>query len=49
MDEDWRNPFGILMCAGICDGASAGIYDGTALACCSYHYHHHHHHHRMFD
>ena len=21
MDEDWRNAFGILMCAEICDGA----------------------------
>ena len=48
MDEDWRNAFGILMCAGICDGTGAGIYDGMALTCCSYHYHHHYHH-RMFD
>ena len=29
MDEDWRNAFGILMCAAICGGASAGICDGA--------------------
>ena len=29
MDEDWRNTFGILMCAEICDGAGAGICDGA--------------------
>ena len=28
MDEDWRNAFGILMCAEICDG--------TLLTCSSY-------------
>ena len=29
MDKDWRNAFGILMCTEICDGAGAGICDGT--------------------
>ena len=24
MDENWRNTFGILMCAEICDGDGAG-------------------------
>ena len=35
MDEDWRNIFGILMCTEICDGAGAGICDGTPLTCFS--------------
>ena len=29
MDKDWRNAFGILMLAEICDGADAGICDGA--------------------
>ena len=29
MDEDWKNAFGILICTEICDGAGAGICDGT--------------------
>ena len=24
MDEDWRNAFGILMCAEVCDGLAWG-------------------------
>ena len=29
MDEDWKNAFGILICAGICDGDVRGY----AMAC----------------
>ena len=29
MDQDWRNTFGILICAEMCDGAGAGIYKVT--------------------
>ena len=42
MDEDWRNAFGILMCAEIYDGngdgagAGAGICDGTPSTCSSF-------------
>ena len=36
MDEDWRNIFGILMCADICDGAGAGICDGMPSTCSSF-------------
>ena len=36
MDEDWRNAFGILMCAYICDGAGAGICDGVPSTYSSY-------------
>ena len=35
MDEDWRNTFGILMCAQICDGAGVGIYDDAPSTCSS--------------
>ena len=35
MDEDWRNAFGILTCAEICDGAGAGICDGAPSTCSS--------------
>ena len=35
MDEDWRNAFGILMCKEICDGAGAGIWDGSPSTCSS--------------
>ena len=35
MDEDWRNAFGILMCTEICDGAGAGICDGSPSTCSS--------------
>ena len=35
MTEDWRKAFGILMCREICDGAGAGICDGTLLTCSS--------------
>ena len=33
MDEDWRNAFGILMCAGICDATGAGICNGVPSTC----------------
>ena len=33
MDEDWKNAFGILMCAGICDGAGARICDDAPSTC----------------
>ena len=33
MDEDWRNASGILMCTEICDGAGAGICDGSPSTC----------------
>ena len=36
MDEDWRNAFGILMCAGICNGACVGICDGSPSSCSSF-------------
>ena len=36
MDEDWRNAFGILMCAEICDGAGVGICDGVPSTCSSF-------------
>ena len=36
MDEDWRNEFGILMCAEIYDGAGAGICDGAPSICFSF-------------
>ena len=29
MDEDWRNAFGISMCAEICDDAGMGICNGA--------------------
>ena len=35
MDEDWRNASGILMCKEICDGAGAGICDGSPSTCSS--------------
>ena len=35
MDEDWRNAFGILMCAEICDGPGPGICDGMPSTRCS--------------
>ena len=35
MDEDWKNTIGILMCAEICDGAGAGIWDSTPSTCSS--------------
>ena len=35
MDEDWRNAFGILMCLEVCDGAGAGICDGSPSTCSS--------------
>ena len=35
MDEDWRNAFGILMCAEICDGAGAGICECAPSTCSS--------------
>ena len=38
MDEDWRNAFGILMGAGIRDGAGSGICDGAPSTCSSYYY-----------
>ena len=36
MDEDWRNAFGSLMCAEICDGAGVGICNGAPSTCSSY-------------
>ena len=39
MDEDWRNAFVILMCMEICDGAGAGICDGSPSTCSSSSYH----------
>ena len=35
MDEDWRNIFGILICAERHDGAGAGICDRVPLTCSS--------------
>ena len=35
MNEDWRNAYGILMCAEICDGAGVGICDGAPSTCSS--------------
>ena len=35
MDEDWRNAFGTLMCAEICDGIGVGICDGMPSTCSS--------------
>ena len=38
VDEDWRNAFGILMCAEICDGTGAGarICDSAPSTCSNY-------------
>ena len=36
MANDWRNAFGILMCAETCDGASAGICNGAPSTCSSF-------------
>ena len=38
IDEDWRNAFGILVCAEICncDGAGTGICDGAPSTCSSF-------------
>ena len=36
MDEDWRNAFGILMCAEICNGIGPGICNGAPMTCSSY-------------
>ena len=35
MDEDWRNAFGILMCAEICNGTDVGICNGAPSTCYS--------------
>ena len=40
MDVDWRNAFGILMCTEICDGAGAGIWDGSPSTCSSCKWYH---------
>ena len=36
MDEDWRNTFGILMCAKICAGTGVGMCDGKPSTCSSF-------------
>ena len=36
MDEDWRNAFGVLLCAEICDGDGAGICNGAPSTCSSF-------------
>ena len=38
MEENWRNAFGILMCAEICDGAGAEIRDGAPSNFSSFHF-----------